>query len=170
MEAIENMDEHYIQLPVAGKAEKKESIYRERVYCYELYHQLLCVLDKKFPYKLHGEVDKAGHTIIRNAKKPDFIIHQPGNMENNLVIIEVKPITVKDRINELKEDIKTLKWFLNEANYYRAIALIYGNENGDLPNNIKKEVDNISDERIVTLWNYDAHKKPKNISSINYIF
>ena len=55
------MDSHYFQLPVARR---KERIYRERVYCYELYHQLRNALGDNFAYKLHGEVDKAGHPII----------------------------------------------------------------------------------------------------------
>ena len=146
--AIKKIDAHYFQLPIAGN---EEPIYRERVYCYELYHQLRCMLGDGFPYKLNGEVDKSGHPLIRNAKKPDFLIHQPGDMEHNLVVIEVKPITVKDKISELREDIETIKWFLNNANYYRAIMLIYGNGNGGLPENIKTEIGNISDGRMLIL-------------------
>jgi len=86
MGVIKNIDAHYFQLPIAGN---EEPIYRERVYCYELYHQLRCMLGNGFPYKLNGEVDKNGHPIIRNAKKPDFIIHKPGDMEYNLVVIEI---------------------------------------------------------------------------------
>jgi hypothetical protein len=152
--AAERMDAHYFQLPIAGG---DEPIYRERVYCYELYHQLRCMLDDRFPYKLCGEVDKRGHPIIRNAKKPNFIIHQPGNMAHNLVVIEVKPITVKDRLNELREDLRTLERFLNESEYYRAMMLIYGNINGVLPKNIKQEIKNINDPRIIVVW----HSNPK---------
>jgi len=166
IEAAKNVDGHYFQLPIAGG---DEPIYRERVYCYELYHQLRCMLDDYFPYKLSGEVDKNGHPIIRNAKKPDFIIHQPGDMEHNLVVIEVKPITVKDRSNELREDLETLKWFLNEAKYYRAVMLIYGNINGVLPENIKQEIEKISDSRIIVLWHSEPNKKPKIIKDENYV-
>jgi len=35
MKAIQNIDTHYFQLHFAGNDELK---YRERVYCYELYH------------------------------------------------------------------------------------------------------------------------------------
>jgi len=100
-----------------------------------------------------------GHPIIRNAKKPDFIIHEPGNM-SNLVVIEVKPVTVKNRLNELREDLGTLKWFLNEANYYRAVMLIYGNINGSLPEEIRQEIRNIDDSRIIVLWHSEPNKKP----------
>jgi hypothetical protein len=167
MKAIENMDAHYFQLPVAGS---DKPIYRERVYCYELYHQLRCALGNDFPYKLHGEVDKAGHPIVGNAKKPDFIVHKPGNM-SNLVVIEVKPVTVKDRINELEDDFKTLKWFIDDANanYYRAIMLIYGNVNGDIPQNIRKEIEKVKDEQIIVIWHYEPNKKPKIIGGESYV-
>jgi hypothetical protein len=72
-------------------------------------------------------------------------------MKYNLVAIELKPVTVKDRIKELKEDFETLNWFLNNANYYRAIMLTYGNVNGDLPENIKEEIKNTIDKRILTV-------------------
>ena len=167
IKAAENMDAHYFQLPIAEGDEPK---YRERVYCYELYHQLRCILGDSFPYKLCGEVDKAGHPIIRKAKKPDFIIHQPGNMEHNLAVIEVKPVTVKDRLDKLRKDLETLKYFLNnEPRYYRAIMLIYGCDNDDLPKNIKQEIESIDDPRIVVLWHSEPNKKPKIIKGESYI-
>jgi len=159
MKAIQNIDTHYFQFPVA---KSDELICRERVYCYELYHQLRYVLGDDFPYKLHGEVDKANHPIIRDAKKPDFIVHKPGNM-SNLVANEVKPVTVKDRIEKLREDFKKLKWFISNANYYRAIMLIYGSVNDNLPQNIKQEIECIQDKKIIILWHYKPNKKPKII-------
>ncbi|NOZ58116.1 MAG: hypothetical protein GXO66_00835 [Euryarchaeota archaeon] len=157
IKAAENMEPHYFQLPVAGGDEPE---YRERVYCYELYHQLRCILGNDFQskYKLNGEVDKKGHPIIRKAKKPDFIVHAPGDM-NNLVVIEVKSIKVEKRINELRKDLETLEYFLNEAEYYRGVMLIYGSVNGELPENIKRKIANIDDPRIMVLW----HSEPNNI-------
>ena len=119
IKAAESVDAHYFQLPIA---KRDDPIYRERVYCYELYHQLRCMLGNNFPYKLCGEVDK------------------------------------------LRKDLNTLKYFLNDKpKYYRAIMLIYGNDNGDLPENIKQEIKNIDDSRIVVLWHYEPNKKPKII-------
>src|SRR4030043_1988755 len=89
MKAGEKIEPHYFQIPTAGS---DELIYRERVYCYELYHQLRIALGDDFSYKLDGEVDKAGHLSIRGGKKPDFIVHIPDEMDRNLVVIEVKPI------------------------------------------------------------------------------
>ena len=61
MKAMQNIDSHYFQLRFASNDELK---YRERVYCYELYHQLRLLLGDDFPYKLDGELDKKSHRII----------------------------------------------------------------------------------------------------------
>lgn len=56
---------------------------------------------KECPYSLCGEVDKAGHPLIRghglDHLKPDFLVHDPGDLDENLVVIEVKPITTVGR-------------------------------------------------------------------------
>jgi len=77
-------------------------------------------------------------------------------------------VTVKNRLNELREDLETLKWFLNEANYYRAVMLIYGNINGSLPEEIKREIRNI-DSRIIVLWHSEPNKKPRIIKNESYV-
>lgn len=159
----ERIDQHYFQLPVAGK---EEPVFRERVYCYELYHQLRTTLGDGFPYKLDGEVDKNGHPIIRPTLgpwKPDFIVHIPGNMKRNLVVIEVKPITVKDDMSELKRTLEKLQGFLNEAKYYRAIMLVYGDGKHNLPESIRSEVHKFSKrcgERILMVWHCGFRRKP----------
>ena len=166
MKAIKKINTHYTQLSVVGS---DKPIYRERVYCYELYHQLRCILGDAFPYKLDGELDKRSHLCYPDGEKPDFVIHVPGKMEQNLVVIEVKPVTVKDKIKELRKDFDKLKMFISNDNYYRAIMLIYGNVNGDLPQNIKKEIESVRDEHILVLWHYELNKEPKIISGEKYI-
>ena len=167
MKAIQNIDTHYFQLHFAGN---DKLIYRERVYCYELYHQLRLLLGDDFPYKLDGELDKKSHRIILGEEKPDFIIHVPGEMEQNLVVMEVKTlVAVKGDINKLRNDFGKLERFISEAKYYRAIMLIYGNVNGNLPQNIKQEIESIQDKKIITLWHYKLNKKPKIIGGEKYI-
>jgi hypothetical protein len=82
----------YFQLPIA----EADAVYRERVYCYELYHQLRR-LWRDFPFSLGGEVDKEGHPHFKNGPyagaKPDLLVHWPGNMDGNLACVEVKPGT-----------------------------------------------------------------------------
>lgn len=158
MEAGEKIEPHYFQIPIAGSGELK---YRERVYCYELFHQLRIALGDDFPYKLDGEVDKEGHPIIHptlGPKKPDLIVHKAGKMNRNLVVIEVKPINLNNQ--GLKKDINTLKGFLGKARYYRAIILIYGDR--ESRSNIIQTAKNLIGDksRILLMWHRRSGMKP----------
>lgn len=161
VKAATRIDSHYFQLHIAGS---ERPIFRERVYCYELYHQLRVVLGNDFPYKLDGEVDKDGHPIIRpalGAKKPDLIVHVPRQMNQNLVVIEVKPINAKR--SDIKGDIAALKKFLDKAEYYRAIMLIYGNADNELPKRFQIEVDDLPrkyEQRLLFLWHREPGESP----------
>lgn len=121
---------HYFQLPVAGR---EDPIYRERVYCYELYHQLRMLLegDERFaPYALCGEIDKQGHFIIR-ACAPDFVFHIPGDMNSNLAVVEVKPVNAD--LDGIKKDLQTLSYFVDEHVGYRVgVQLAYGGDEAGL--------------------------------------
>ena len=165
--AIKKIDTHYTQLSVVGS---DKPIYRERIYCYELYHQLRCILGDAFPYKLDGELDKRSHRCYPDGEKPDFVIHVPGEMKQNLVVVEVKPVTVvKNNINKLRGDLDKLKKFISIAEYYRAIMLIYSSGNDNLPQNIKKEIKSFQDKKIITLWHYKPNEEPKIIGGERYI-
>ncbi len=119
--------EEYFQLPIDGQ---EDPIYRERVYCYELYHQLRAVWPEDSYYSLAGEVDKSGHPLVRgnglDNSKPDFLIHIPGDMGGNFAVIEVKPI--RAHRPAILKDIETLKNFVLHARYQRALYLFYGLE------------------------------------------
>jgi hypothetical protein len=121
---------HYFLLPIAGQ---EGPSYRERVYCYELYHQLRSILerDRRLPYILNGEVDKSGHPLLLDEigpRKPDFIVHVPRSMHGNLAVIEVKPIT--STLDAFREALLSLRSFLERAQYFGAIALVYGRNDG----------------------------------------
>ncbi len=117
----------YFNMEVANTS---ELIYRERVYCYELYHRLRQKLPNDFPFTLQGELDKKNHPIISQACgeiKPDFLVHMPGNMASNLVIVEVKSSKNVDKIGK---DFKTLKCMTSlEDGYYKGISIIFGQNN-----------------------------------------
>lgn len=101
--------------------------YRERVYCYEMYHQMRKEFDALvINLRLNGEVDKGNHSekCVKN-KKPDFIVHQPGSNEKNYAVIEVKSLKGL-RKNSLKKDLETIKCFMASLNYKRGIFLVYG--------------------------------------------
>lgn len=70
LDASERLGQEYFQLPVAGE----EPQYRERVYCYELYHLWRCNWSNHFQFSLSGEVDKQNHPIIRKNAKPDYLL------------------------------------------------------------------------------------------------
>ena len=47
--------------------------------------------------------------------------------------------------------------------------LIYGNVNGDIPQNIREEIEKVKDERIIVIWHYEPNKKPKIIGGESYV-
>ncbi len=129
-EACAHVGARYFSLPIAtasGSIPKSESIYRERVYCYELYHQWRMRWPVDSRYDLSGELDKSGHPLVRRPKKPDFLVHVPGRMDN-LAVIEVKAANTD--MAALLKDVKTLTFFRKslglENNYAHAYLLIYG--------------------------------------------
>ena len=128
--ASSQIGREYFQLPEAG-ADHEDAEYRERVYCYELYHRWRCHWPDDFPYTLNGEVDKAGHPLIRGGSKPDFLVHVPGHMDN-LLIVEVKPenaarARMADDLKKLTKFRRDLKdqWG-NPGNYWAAYFWVYG--------------------------------------------
>jgi hypothetical protein len=127
--STERVGGEYFQLPIAGS---ENPIYRERVYCYELYHQMRRLWPQGSHYSLSGEIDKNGHPLIHGNSldriKPDFLVHVPGVM-NNYGVIEVKPIN--GSLRGIKKDLKTLNAFCQHAGYQRAIYLFYGNGNSN---------------------------------------
>ncbi len=115
----------YFQLPIAAG----DAVYRERVYCYELYHRMRQEWGQ-FPFSLGGEIDKNGHPLFRTGPyaqaKPDFLVHVPGSMDGNLACVEVKPSTAST--DALVQDLSKLSWFCTQARYRGGILLIYGEE------------------------------------------
>lgn len=158
LRATERIEAHYFQLPIAGS---EEPIYRERVYCYELYHRIRECMPDDYGYVLDGEVDKAGHPILRQetgALKPDFIVHVPGTMDRNLAVVEVKPINADNK--SIRKDAQTLRLFLERAQYFKAVSLVYGDgmhkEFAKFPYIVKEVFRDIPREHIVLVW----HQSP----------
>jgi hypothetical protein len=140
--ATQSIREEYFQLPIDGR---EEPIYRERVYCYELYHQMRCNWPNGSSFTLSGEVDKSGHPLIRgnglDRAKPDFLVHVPGDMGGNHAVIEVKPINAQR--GGLKKDLITLTAFRRYASYERALYLFYG---GGAIKNIIAQLQDLADK------------------------
>ena len=124
-EATAAICEEYFLLPIHGDA----PVYRERVYCYELYHQMRLRWPGGSPYRLNGEVDKIAHPYFQGLeggkRKPNLLVHQPGSGRYNHACIEVKSV-VGLVGQDITKDLKTLSLFRNQLGYERAILLIYG--------------------------------------------
>lgn len=107
-----------------------DPVYRERVYCYELYHQMRSIWPEACPFYLNGEIDKAAHPILRefgaDFAKPDLLVHTPGYMDGNHAMIEVKSSAASN--NGIRKDLEKLSLFVTAVGYQRAIYLIYGYE------------------------------------------
>jgi len=127
--STEAIEYYYMKVPVAGEKDPK---YRERAYCYELYHQIRIYSDRNnFPFIMTGELDKSGHPVIYGTNldnaKPDLVIHQPGDMGYNLVVIEVKPINAQAK--GIAKDLRRLTAFRRSpTSYQHAIWLVYSDE------------------------------------------
>lgn len=147
--ATANVGENYFQLPIAGL---EDSIYRERVYCYELYHQMRLQWPKESMYSLCGEIDKRGHPLVRgnglDQLKPDYLVHVPGIMEENFAVIEVKPVNCL--VRGITKDIATLISFVESAGYRRGILLVYGSRLESLSKKVIDELVNSPEE--IEIW------------------
>jgi len=140
----------YFQLKIDGSG----PIYRERVYCYELYHQMRVLWPEATPYFLNGEVDKRAHPILAkrdaDGPKPDLLVHQPGDMRGNYTVVEVK--SAEARRAGLRKDLSTLKLFRETVEYKRAIYLVYGSEAERLVATIADDAANVPELPEIELW------------------
>jgi|GEM_PF-739290 len=127
--ATKEIKELYLKLPVDGKP----SVHRERVYCYELYHQMRLAWTTNAlastDYLLNGEVDKSGHPSFQEEGlrrlKPDFLLHGPGHMSRNHTVIEVKSANYQKF--GLHKDLTTLHRLSSmEQGYKRQMLLVFG--------------------------------------------
>ena len=111
-EAIEKIEKKFYNIISVNRGER----IRERVFCYELYHQLrLIKFDCKFD--IHGELDKSGFYDVDVI--PDFLFHKQGTDEN-YCIMEVKG---EIRSNGICKDFNTLSKFLVEQKEIKAYRL-----------------------------------------------
>jgi hypothetical protein len=58
-------------------------------------------------------------TLGADRAKPDLLVHQPGYMNGNHAIIEVK--SSEAAVDGIKQDLETLSLFISKVRYQRAI-------------------------------------------------
>lgn len=126
LQAMNNVDDEYLNVKIAvDYVGHKEIKRRERVYAYELYHQMRLIQEQKFnsEFTINGEIDKSGHKIIKEPFNPDFVIHQQGKMGENFCVVELKTINKKSGI---QKDFHTITCMMHCYRYKIGIFAIAG--------------------------------------------
>lgn len=124
VDALQNVDVEYFEIQQYGTENTKR---RERVFCYELYHQMRKIQERRklLDLTINGEINKTGHPQIIENFDPDFVIHRQGSMGKNHAVIEVK--TSKDKRGIFK-DFETIKCMVNCYGYKIGMFLITGTD------------------------------------------
>ena len=122
-------------------------IVRERVFCYELYHQLRLVLGNNHKLTLNGEIDKRGHRDFKeeDRKNPDFVFHIPGQHKGNTIIIEVKG---KLDFDGIIKDFETMTTFVSSYQYQAGVFLLYNDTFNDLLSGLGNKFDKFINSKI----------------------
>ncbi|SNR73689.1 hypothetical protein [Flavobacterium sp. ov086] len=164
-----NVEKKYIeQITVTSRTK-----YNERVFCYELYHQLRRKSEEFKNLTISGEAVKSEFQFknLGKNKTPDILIHNFGTIENNEVVIEVKTSKNKQSVLQgLKKDILVLDLFTDNTtlkiDYKLGLYIVFHFDFFELLNEnekIKKSVKRIlcKNKRIV-LWNIPEPKYCKD--------
>lgn len=130
--------------------------YGERVFCYELYHQLRMQLDRlENPLFLNGSklqcevnkfqildlFNKFGVNPLMTEYIPDFLMHTPGNYDYHAFIIEVKSTPTLTPSSFLK-DLAKIDEFLRFG-YAKGIFLTVNRDAGHIERLIRENVEAI---------------------------
>lgn len=154
-DATEAIQPCYFHLNIDGG----DPVYRERIYCYELYHQMRVGWPPKSPFYLNGEIDKAAHPILMELgaayAKPDLLVHTPGYMSGNHAVIEVKSQAATTK--GIRADLRKLAIFISDVGYQRAIYLIYGYEVHATFERVQAMIEDDGDAAPIEFW---VHSEP----------
>lgn len=148
----------YFHLQIEGG----NPIYRERVYCYELYHQMRLLWPEATEFYLNGEVDKSAHPILRELGadhvKPDLLVHRPGYMSGNHAVIEVK--SSEADLRGIRKDLQNLALFRDRVGYQRAIYLVYGCQAEKILDQVLRVTEELGGLPDVELWFHETVGQP----------
>jgi hypothetical protein len=129
LSATEMIEEKYFLTKITQANGGEKSVYRERIYCYELYHQIKVVC-KDVHMNIFAEYDKSGSSFYAGTSlsrvKPDFLLHHPGNTKNNHIAMEVKSSAA--RRSDLQKDIEKLIKLTDDHGFKFGVYLIYGKD------------------------------------------
>jgi hypothetical protein len=161
--------------------------YRERVYCYELYHQIRTLSTGEIgrlagaPHLLlSGELDKYGiNSVVPDGRqKPDLVWHEPGKSRNNAVVVEVKSTKGLDDSSGMDASLATLRDFLQaepQMRYQSGILLVFGHgSKATVLRAVRKNVkvrkwDTDTLRRVRIVWHASVGCDPSDLGSLTSI-
>lgn len=118
--AAARIDKRYFRLAIAGR---DLPVLRERVYCYELYHQLRALPLDFEGLTLTAEPDKSGHPAYEGRRpNPDFVLHTPGEHSHDHTVMEVE---CRPTLKHIRKDLRNFALFRGKG-YRNFILLIFG--------------------------------------------
>ena len=177
-DAIQCIGEDYYKLKVTYN---ESGIVRERVFCYELYHQIRKIQDDNVQgaFVLNGELDKRGHREFdpEDRANPDFVLHIPGDMEGNTAVIEVKGESRCKYKTKITKDFETLITFIQKYDYKVGYFILFNYDEDNDPILKRaidaaieiKEAENTTLDKIRIILAKKAGVKPVDISLLEYM-
>jgi len=176
------VDERWFLLPHSTREPAVRGYtYRERVYTYELYHQLRTLSDTDVgvsagcpPYTLSGEIDKAGLNapIVGSRYKPDLLWHVPGEPSSNGVVVEIKA-AASLRQAGIDKDLRTLAAMTGDQHrgYAVGVFLVFGPTRTDLRARVNRAAAQLSSDGLnlqrVQLFHHPVcGRKPLDLGSV----
>lgn len=121
-EFLDIMQDSLVNIPLIHRAPYGSERTFERLFAYELYHQMRLRWPNNERLVLHGELPKEYRDI---AEEPDIVCHIPNSDELNLAVIEVKP--ARSGASEIKKDLNKLHQFISPPlGYIIGIEVVFG--------------------------------------------
>ena len=138
VDAAAALHPEYVEHPYVARGLRADRRARERIYCYELYHQVRLLMEKSndpatkaalaHGYVLNAEVDKR-LSYLPTRTIPDLLWHVPG-AKDNAVVVEVKRAGVT--LKTLQKDIAKLEEFVAATGYSASLLVVFGRELSDV--------------------------------------
>lgn len=138
-DALTRVGPDYYLLPTTYRP---RGITRERIYCYELYHQIRLLMRPHHTLSLHGEIDKRGHVdfAVADRANPDFVFHIPGTHTDNTLVIEVKGAVADGYRRKILKDFRTLLAFTSRYHYQAGLFVLFGHSLDELMESVGRDL------------------------------
>ncbi len=186
--AAARVEPPWFKMSIAPIGEEPSQLaYRERVYCYELYHQIRLLSTEETSRRvgaprllLSGELDKYGinSVISGGEQKPDLVWHEPGKSCYNAVVVEVKTMRGLNSPDGMKVALTTLRDFLQAAahvRYQSGILLVFGaGTEAAVLRAVRKNVRALEWEpdtprRVRVVWHGEVWRDPSDLGSLDSV-